>query len=61
MSELECEVALRTVAGTRIQEIARDVQYSTSSVKAARARVYRVLGVHSVAGLRLALSQAIAA
>lgn len=59
MSEFECEVILRSIEGASIQEIACDLHYSASSVKAARAKAYRMLGVHDARALRDALSQAI--
>lgn len=57
MTDYECEVILRTVAGASVQEIADDLHYSASSVKAARGRAYRMFGVHGVTGLKMALSQ----
>lgn len=56
-SDFEAEVALRTLTGSSISTIASELHYSAGSVKAARAKAYRLLSVHDIESYRQALTQ----
>lgn len=58
-SNFEIEVALRTASGSTVASIARDLHYSAGSVKAARAKAYRLLSVHDACSLNVAFQEVI--
>ena len=58
-SNFEIEVALRTASGSTVASIARDLHYSAGSVKAARAKAYRLLSVRDACSLNVAFQEVI--
>lgn len=58
-SNFEIEVALRTASGSTVASIARDLHYSAGSVKAARAKAYRLLSVRDACSLNDAFQEVI--
>ena len=59
LNDTQISVAIQTLHGQSIQQIADTLHYSTSSVKLARRVAYQCLNVHSVQGLRSALLQVV--
>lgn len=58
-SNFEIEVAIRTASGSTVASIARDLHYSAGSVKAARAKAYRLLSVRDACSLNVAFQEVI--